>query len=96
MCGRSTNPDNYNVTLDEVLYISGTWTNRDIPVNIDGLVVGFYGFVIYVYNNSGNMVSDKVLVTVVASDPKNTTTPNCVPSLALFIISMVIIRKYRK
>jgi hypothetical protein len=66
------NPGTYNVTLDGTLYTEGTWTNGTTTLDIDDLAIGAYEFIIYVYDISGNMVSDMVLLTVIAPD---STTP---------------------
>ncbi|MCE7737083.1 MAG: hypothetical protein GPJ54_19510 [Candidatus Heimdallarchaeota archaeon] len=69
--GTDNNPDKYNVTLDGSNYQSGTWiSGNTLIINIDGLSIGIYQFVIYFNDTSGNLISDQVTVTVV-----DTTSP---------------------
>ncbi|MDH5646813.1 MAG: BspA family leucine-rich repeat surface protein, partial [Candidatus Heimdallarchaeota archaeon] len=81
-------PNIYNVTIDGSIWINSTqWINGSIIVNIDGLLVGNYSFVIYVYDLSGNWVSDEVIVDVYdlntfpSSDPSNplSSSPSPIP-----------------
>jgi surface protein len=57
-------PENYNVTLDGVLYLEDSWTNGTIIADIDDLDVGLHEFQLNVFNIYGNQVSDIVLVAV--------------------------------
>jgi FlaG/FlaF family flagellin (archaellin) len=44
---------------------SGSWTNADnITINVDGLAKGIYNYTIFITDQSGNQVSDNVIVTV--------------------------------
>jgi hypothetical protein len=69
------NPSFYNVTLDGEQYLGATsWVNSTVEINIDGLSLGSYTFVIYVNDTLGNIAQDTVLVTVV-----DTTAPELTP-----------------
>lgn len=71
------NPGVYEVYMNNSLFVSSTtWSNGTVTVNIDGLTVGVYDFTIYVYDLSGNMVSDTVMVTVIDPTPTNTSPPS--------------------
>ena len=70
------NPGVYNVTKDGTLFVTTTsWTNGTITVNIDGLAVGSYIFVIHVHDLYGNRISDTVIVTVSAIPSSSSSTP---------------------
>lgn len=69
------NPGIYNVTLDGVLYGTDSWTNGTITVDIDGLDIGIHEFIIYIYDLSGNMVSDTVIVTILDNSPPDISSP---------------------
>jgi len=58
------NPASYNITRDGELLEEGTWLGADIDVNIDGLSEGEYSYQCFVYDSSGNSVSDIVQVIV--------------------------------
>jgi surface protein len=58
------NPGVYNITLDGILFTTDVWTDGTITLDIDGLILGVYEFVIFVYDTYGNMASDAVVVTV--------------------------------
>ncbi len=64
--GASDNhPNTYNVTIDGDWYVGGNWDSGNfINVNIDGLSIGTYTFILYVYDTSGNVSTDTVIVTV--------------------------------
>ncbi|MFX1361364.1 MAG: hypothetical protein ACFE8T_13590 [Promethearchaeota archaeon] len=67
-------PDTFTVLKDGGFYESGVWeSGSPITINIDGLLVGTYGFVITVYDTYGNFAEDTVLVTVHEVDD---TPPN--------------------
>ncbi|MFX1512350.1 MAG: Ig-like domain-containing protein [Promethearchaeota archaeon] len=56
-------PVKYNVTRDDILVQSGSYRNR-VAINVDGLSIGTYVYVIGVNDTSGNSASDTVIVTV--------------------------------
>lgn len=60
-----SSPDVYNITLDGNIYATTqSWTNGTITQNIDGLTIGSYEFIIYLYDTDGKMNYDSVTVTV--------------------------------
>ncbi|MDH5401579.1 MAG: hypothetical protein OEY49_03730 [Candidatus Heimdallarchaeota archaeon] len=62
-----THPDVYNITLHGIEYRSTTnWVNGTITLNIDGLEVGTYTFIIWVYDTYNNKGTDSVSVTVIS------------------------------
>ena len=64
----------YNVTLDGTLYVAETaWSSGLITINIDGLPEGSHIFTMYLYDNSGLVVSDLVKVNVVSLNTVTTT-----------------------
>lgn len=69
-------PDKYNVTLDGVLYDSGTWTNGTIEVDVDGFAVGEYIFIIYINDTEGDMAFDTIIVTVIDSNAPDLDSPD--------------------
>ncbi|MDH5645582.1 MAG: BspA family leucine-rich repeat surface protein, partial [Candidatus Heimdallarchaeota archaeon] len=59
------NPSTYNITKNGVIEVSSTsWINGTITLNIDGLTVGNYEYIIYVYDIEGNVAIDVVNVVV--------------------------------
>jgi hypothetical protein len=79
------NPGGYSVTKDGTLYVSDTsWSNGTISINVDGLAVGTYTFIITVYDASGNSNTDTVTVSVSGSTgtttTSSTTTSSSVPT----------------
>ncbi|MDH5404093.1 MAG: BspA family leucine-rich repeat surface protein [Candidatus Heimdallarchaeota archaeon] len=76
------NPGVYNVTKDGAEFIATIrWTNGTITVNVDGLEVGSYTFIINVYDTNGNIVTDSVVVNV------NAKPPSPIPSTPEFVDS---------
>ena len=72
------NPGVYNVTKDGTIWEETTvWINGSISISVDGLVVGVYIFVIYVYDLYGNWESDVVRITVTEArdEPSNPNVP---------------------
>lgn len=85
-----TYPDVYNITKDGATLVATTaWTNGTIPLNIDGLTLGNYTYIIYVYDLAGNMATETVKVTVVdttipdISSPSDITYPGGTQSYTL-------------
>lgn len=71
------NPGEYNITMDGILIgTTQTWVNGTISVNIDGLDLGVYEFIIYVYDIYGYMASDTVIVTITEIVPPDISSPN--------------------
>ena len=75
------NPAFYFISMNEYVVQSGLWNSSSdiITLSVDGLTVGLYNFVIIVYDQSGNIAVDSVLVSVVAltitsSTPTSTTS----------------------
>ncbi|OLS20525.1 MAG: hypothetical protein HeimC2_36830 [Candidatus Heimdallarchaeota archaeon LC_2] len=67
---KDKNPNNYtivsNITGILVIHSSGLWDNDTvINVDLDGLVLGTYIFNITVFDISGNLISDQVLIRVI-------------------------------
>ena len=78
-----THPAHYVAYRNGTEVASGNWDGSSIAVNVDGLSVGVYNYTIVVYDTSGNMISDTVIVTVLplastsittATDTTTTTT----------------------
>lgn len=67
-----TNPGNYNVTVDGVLFGNelNSWTNGSIIVNIDNLNLGTHEINLTIYDIVGNANSNVVTITVI-----DTTAP---------------------
>ena len=72
--GTDTNADYYRLYLDGVKQGSDiTWTSGvDVVIDVDGLPLGTYTYVIHFFDTTNNTISDTVLVTV--SDATNPTT----------------------
>ena len=95
------------MTKDGFLYISDTsWSNGTITVNVDGLGIGAYTFIIYVYDSNGNLVSDTVRITVteIVENTGSDTTSKSDKSDSNFlqfsvflisIVSLVIIQRQK-
>jgi len=66
--GSDVHPDQYEITLDGVLFSSGQWNSSSeyLNVSLDGLAIGEYTFVITLNDTSNNTVSDTVVITVEA------------------------------
>ncbi|KKN93637.1 hypothetical protein LCGC14_0194690 [marine sediment metagenome] len=59
-------PATYNITMDGELVQEGLWDSSEfIAILVDGLGIGVYTFILYVYDTSGNVVSDTVIVSVI-------------------------------
>ncbi len=69
-----SNPDTFEVYLNGTLIMDGIWneTSDSLSLNLDGLDVGTYVFLITITDAGGNSVSDEV--TVVVSEVITTTT----------------------
>jgi hypothetical protein len=62
-------PGSYIVYQDSTVHAGGIWSNSEnITAYIDGLAVGEYNFTIVVSDDSGNMASDTVFVSVIEED----------------------------
>lgn len=70
--GSDVHPDQYEITLDGVLFSSGQWNSSSeyLNVSLDGLAMGTYVFIVTLYDELGNSVQDTVLV-----DVNDETTP---------------------
>lgn len=66
----------YNITLNGVLVITKVWANGSIIFDIYGLEVGIHEYIIFVYDEDGNMASDTVLVTVLDITPPEVSSPD--------------------
>jgi len=58
-------PNTYTVELDGEEYATGSWTNGELSINIDGLTAGEHVLVLYIYDVDGNEISDGVAVLVI-------------------------------
>ncbi|MHA2033424.1 MAG: PKD domain-containing protein, partial [Candidatus Kariarchaeaceae archaeon] len=75
-------PTTYEIYQNLTVIIgSGSWNNGvNITVSIDGLTKGIYNFTLYVYDESGNIGSHVVWVTVIDDvDPIFVETPVDIP-----------------
>ncbi|MHA2335199.1 MAG: hypothetical protein ACXAEU_24425, partial [Candidatus Hodarchaeales archaeon] len=78
------NPGVYNVTKDGTLYVSDTsWSNGTISINVDGLAVGTYTFIITVYDASGGTTTTSSTTTS-SSVPTTTTTTTSQSTTPIF------------
>ena len=79
-------PNVYNITMNGTLYLDTTiWVNGSISLNVDGLSVGTYVFVINVFDGYGNFASDEVTVTVsslITSVPTTSQRPTLGTSIS--------------
>ncbi|NPD88149.1 MAG: hypothetical protein HGN29_05480 [Asgard group archaeon] len=65
-----SNPYWYNITLNGILTsYDDPWLGGDIIMDIDGLPLGIYTLVCYVYDLEGLMISDTVNVEVISTAP---------------------------
>ena len=89
---------------------SDTWTSgSSIVLSVDGLTIGTYGYVITVYDTSGNSASDtvSVQVTEIPTDNEDDESSNALPkfgniealiglsALGLITLTIVFLRKRR-
>ncbi|MFW9812395.1 MAG: nitrous oxide reductase family maturation protein NosD [Candidatus Thorarchaeota archaeon] len=65
-------PDSYTIHRDGMLLISESWNGSQVTVNITGLSVGSYTYVLNLYDGSGNSETDTVIVSVI--EPVTTAT----------------------
>jgi surface protein len=68
------NPHSYNITKDGTLEEQGYWSNGSIFVLVGDLAVGEYEYVLLVNDDSGNMASDTVAVTVTEKGISDTSS----------------------
>ncbi|MBD3408222.1 MAG: hypothetical protein GF411_19020 [Candidatus Lokiarchaeota archaeon] len=68
-------PASYTVMQNGTSIQSNTWDGSSITVNIDGLDIGIYNYTISVYDQSGNSISDTVMVIVISSNPPSIDSP---------------------
>lgn len=57
-------PNSYSIFRNETLIESGAWNGDPISIGIDGLVPAIHIYTINVFDRSGNVVEDQVIVTV--------------------------------
>ncbi|MCY3410656.1 MAG: hypothetical protein INQ03_03365 [Candidatus Heimdallarchaeota archaeon] len=71
-------PELYSIYFEGSLLESGNWTNdNNVTISIDGLLLGFYTYTIYIYDDSGNMVTDTLEVTIYEiTSPDILTSPS--------------------
>ncbi|MHA2254070.1 MAG: hypothetical protein ACXAD7_27205, partial [Candidatus Kariarchaeaceae archaeon] len=70
----------YNITMNDTTYLGNKNQVWNVPssqfIDIDGLALGVYSFIITYYDTSGNIISDEVIVTVYDdTDPVFTDWP---------------------
>ncbi|MDH5403678.1 MAG: hypothetical protein OEY49_14370, partial [Candidatus Heimdallarchaeota archaeon] len=72
------NPSVYNITINgEILRPTTNWINGTITVSVDGLDIGSYTIIIFVYDLNGNRATDTVLVTVFSeTTPPEISSPD--------------------
>ncbi|MBA7591623.1 hypothetical protein ES708_33783 [subsurface metagenome] len=59
------NPTSYSITNNSIEFESGNWIDGQVfTIDIDGLAIGEYTYVITIYDIDGNTVSDTVIVSV--------------------------------
>ncbi|MFW9848944.1 MAG: right-handed parallel beta-helix repeat-containing protein [Candidatus Thorarchaeota archaeon] len=59
------NPADYDVTVDDVEFATGTWTSGILSVDFNGIATGEHNITMTIYDADGNMASDLVVVLVV-------------------------------
>lgn len=65
-------PGTYEIFRNGTSIQSGYWEGSSVSVNVNGLFAGVYNYTLVVSDQSGNQVSDTVMVVVT---PSTTTTP---------------------
>jgi parallel beta-helix repeat protein len=73
-------PDSYTIHRDGMLLESESWTGSQVIVNITGLSVGSYTYLLTVYDGTGNSVTDTVVVSVIEPVTTPTTSPTITPT----------------
>jgi hypothetical protein len=72
---------NYSVFVDDVLLTANTWeSGTPVVIHLDGLVEGVHTVEIYFYDQSGNVISDSITVTVIPEVTISTTTTTTTPT----------------
>ena len=62
------NPSYYDITRNGTVEDSGPWSGGNISKIVDGMSLGNHVFICSVYDQSGNSVSDTVMVTVIEAE----------------------------
>ncbi len=96
-------PDHYSLYRNGTHLETHAWNGSPVTIDVDGLLAGTYNYTIVFYDESGNSVSDTVIVTVTPSSTTTTTTtttsttqtttspePSVQPSLNEFLIIAAI------
>ncbi len=87
------NPASCTVTRNGTVILDSIWGGESITIVLDGLEPGNYTFTCTVYDESGNSVSDSVLVSV----PESVPTPSSWPSLLVSLVPLfLVVVYYRK
>ncbi|TFG27758.1 hypothetical protein EU527_18190 [Candidatus Thorarchaeota archaeon] len=68
-------PDYFVITQDSVVIDEGAWNGTDLRVNLNGLSVDSYIFVVSANDTFGNSATDEVIVSVILDDDPPSVTP---------------------
>ncbi|MHA1905371.1 MAG: phospholipase D-like domain-containing protein, partial [Candidatus Thorarchaeota archaeon] len=70
-----TDPQNYTLTQNSILFAQDDWSGGDITIDIDGLGTGTYLYELTVYDQTGKSASDLVQVTVIDTTDPSINSP---------------------
>jgi hypothetical protein len=90
------NPKNYQLFLNEQLFISGSWQNNySIIINLDHLQIGTHMIEIIIYDINGNYISDLIIVNVyIIEEERNTQSIIIIITLSLIIAYLILRRQH--
>ncbi len=81
------NPLSYSIFQNDEMKLATIWNESDIIYNIDGLAAGIYNYTLILLDNSSNIVTDTVWVTVV---PPN-SFDNLIIGVSLGVAALVLL-----
>jgi plastocyanin len=67
------NPQSFTIEKNGMEVVSGSWGGGAVSINVDGLPLGVYTYTCTVYDASGNIAIDSVVVTVLDVNPPEST-----------------------
>jgi len=87
------NPDICTIYKDGIEITSGSWTSGiPISINVNGLNIGSYTYIITVFDVSGNSAIDTVIVIVNAASPDDSpVVDQGIPGYSLKILTIAVI-----
>ncbi len=68
-------PEYFVITKDSVVIDQGPWNGTDLRVNLNGLSVASYIFILSANDTYGNYATDEVIITVMLDDNSPSVTP---------------------